>query len=36
MNLLPSLNDLLPLALVLPALLGLAKLAKLAYGGTSD
>ncbi len=33
MNLLPSLNDLLPLALVLPALLGLAKL---AYGGTSD
>lgn len=33
MNLLPSLNDLLPLALVLPALLGLAKL---AYGGISD
>ncbi len=33
MNLLPALNDLLPLALLLPALLGLAKL---AYGGTTD
>ncbi len=33
MNLLPTLNDLLPLALLLPALLALAKL---AYGGTRD
>lgn len=33
MNLLPTLKDLLPLALLLPALLGLAKL---AYGGTTD
>ncbi len=33
MNLLPTLNDLLPLALMLPALLGLAKL---AYGCTTD
>ncbi len=33
MNLLPTLNDLLPLALVLPALIGLARL---AYGGTAD
>lgn len=33
MNLLPTLNDLLPLAQLLPALLGLAKL---AYGGTTD
>jgi hypothetical protein len=33
MNLLPTLNDLLPLALVLLALLGLAKL---AYGGATD
>jgi hypothetical protein len=32
MNLLPTLNDLLPLALLL-ALLGLAEL---AYGGTTD
>jgi len=32
MSLLPTLNDLLPLAL-LPAMLGLAKL---AYGGTTD
>ena len=33
MNLLPTLNDHLPLVLLLPALLGLAKL---AYGGTTD
>ncbi len=33
MNLLPPLNDLLSFALLLPALLGLAKL---AYGGTTD
>ncbi|SUD39771.1 Uncharacterised protein [Ectopseudomonas mendocina] len=32
MSLLPTLNDLLPLALLLPALLVLAKL---AYGGTT-
>lgn len=33
MNLLPTLSDLLPLVLLLPALLGLAKL---ACGGTTD
>lgn len=33
MNFLPTLNDLLLLALVLPALLGLAKL---AYGGAVE
>lgn len=33
MILLPTLNDLLPLALVLPALIGLARL---AYGGNAD
>lgn len=33
MILLPTLGDLLPLALVLPALLGLARL---AYGGIAD
>lgn len=33
MILLPTLSDLLPLALVLPALVGLARL---AYGGTAD
>lgn len=33
MILLPTLSDLLPLAQVLPALLGLARL---AYGGTAD
>lgn len=33
MILLPTLTDLLPLALVLPALIGLARL---AYGGTAD
>lgn len=33
MILLPTLTDLLPLVLVLPVLLGLARL---AYGGTTD
>lgn len=33
MILLPTLSDLLPLALVLPALLGLTRL---AYGGAAD
>ncbi len=33
MIMLPTLSDLLPLALVLPALIGLARL---AYGGTAD
>lgn len=33
MILLPTLTDLLPLALVLPVLLGLARL---AYGGKAD
>ncbi|EZO25558.1 hypothetical protein AJ62_02643 [Pseudomonas aeruginosa 3575] len=33
MILLSTLSDLLPLALVLPALIGLARL---AYGGTAD
>ena len=33
MSLLSTLNDLLPLVLLLSALLGLAKL---AYGGTTD
>lgn len=33
MIMLPTLSDLFPLALVLPALIGLARL---AYGGTTD